>query len=69
MKLVNGVYSRLMQMFALQIREEIEDEYARGWNDAISMVIQFTHACKYTKEDLLDMLEESDGSEHETSRD
>lgn len=58
MKLVNGVYQRLMEMYALQVRTEVEDEYARGWNDAISMVLQFTHACKYTKEDFLDMMEE-----------
>lgn len=67
MKLVNGIYKKLIEMFALQMRTEIEDEYARGWNDAISMVIQFTHACRYTKEDFLDLMEEGDDSQHETT--
>ena len=58
MKLVNGVYDKLIEVFSMQIRTDIEDEYTKGWNDGFMAACEMTKACKYTKDDFLEMLEE-----------
>jgi len=60
MKLVNGVYSKLIDVFGMQLRDEADDDYIRGWNDAVTTVIAMTGACKYTKEDYMEMVNESE---------
>ncbi len=62
MKLVNGVYSKLIEVFAMQIREEDGEDYTRGWNDAFSTVVQMTQACKYTAADFKEMMNEKSGN-------
>lgn len=61
MKLVNGVYDKLIEVFEFQIKEEDGEDYTRGWNDAFSAVVQMTAACKYTKEDYKEMMNEKSG--------
>jgi hypothetical protein len=56
MKLVNGVYNKLIEVFSMQLQEEADDDYIRGWNDAFGTAMQMTAACKYTKEDFLEMI-------------
>jgi hypothetical protein len=62
MKLVNGVYNKMIEVFAMQIREA-NDEYDRGWNDGFTTAIQMTKACKYTKDDFLEMIREDDDAD------
>lgn len=61
MKLVNGVYNKLIEVFRMQIQEEKDDDYVRGWNDAFTTVIQMTMACKYTKKDYMEMIKDETG--------
>ena len=52
MKLVNGVYNKLIEVFGMQLQEENGEDYIRGWNDALNAAITMTRACKYTKKDF-----------------
>jgi hypothetical protein len=56
MKLVNGVYNKLIEVFGMQLQEENGEDYIRGWNDALNAAITMTRACKYTKKDYKEML-------------
>ena len=44
MKLVNGVYTRLIDVFSMQIKEVETDEYITGWNDAFKAVIKMVQS-------------------------
>jgi hypothetical protein len=60
MKLVNGVYSKLIEQFTKQIKDIEIDEYVMGWNDAFNAVVKMIESCKYTKEDYLNLINEGD---------
>jgi hypothetical protein len=66
MKLVNGVYNKLIEVFEKQIKEET-DEYVMGWNDAFKAVVAMTEACKYTKEDYIKMTQKEDDADDKTA--
>lgn len=68
MKLVNGVYNRLIEVFARQIKEVEIDEYMMGWNDAFKAVIEMVRSCKYTKDDYLNTIREGEAAD-ETATD
>lgn len=63
MKLINGVYNKMIEVFKMQLREDETDEFTKGWNGALTAAIGMTTACKYTKEDFLEMIQESDANE------
>ena len=67
MKLVNGVYSRLIEAFKMQIKEAEDNEYVMGWNDAFKAVVEMTKSCKYTKKDFLEMVAEHADDSNETA--
>lgn len=68
MKLVNGVYSKLIEQFTKQIKDIEIDEYVMGWNDAFKAVVKMIESCKYTKEDYLNTIKEGDEAD-ETATD
>jgi hypothetical protein len=68
MKLVNGVYGRLIEVFEMQVKEAENDEYTMGWNDAFKAAANMTDQCKYTKEDFFRMMsEQGDDSDEATA--
>ena len=67
MKLVNGVYSRLIEAFEMQVKEDGIDEWTEGWNAAVSGLVSMTKRCKYTKEDFLKMVAEHASDSDETA--
>ncbi len=67
MKLVNGVYNKLINVFTMQIKEDEIDEYIMGWNDAFKAVVNMVESCKYTKEDYLNLIKKEDDAD-ETPR-
>jgi hypothetical protein len=59
MKLVNGVYNKLIAVLQMQLREDY-DEFTRGWNSGLTAAIGMIQTCKYTKDDYLKMMQEDE---------
>lgn len=68
MKLVNGVYNKLIEVFAKQVQHIDNEEYTRGWNAAFTSAVEMIRSCKYTKDDYLNLIREEDDAD-ETATD